>query len=280
MKKEITIVMAANDGWFEGVYLSVLSIVRRTKNQCHFYMLSGNFDNYKNANKMFSSYHTDIINQMTKKYNSNNFFKTMDCSKLFNETFGDMKPRKRWKDWVPFVLFKMLIHKIKELQGKVIYLDGDVMASGDINKYFEIDIKDPYEIAATRDRWIWNIFYNYIRKYFNAGVLLIDLDKIRKNKSFEKTIKFIKEKKPYRCEQTALNLCCKIMKATKKDYRFNYLRDGIRDDVVLKHFVNAWRFNPWHFGIRQWQIDKVHKYLKLHNWDEDYKIFLREKKKW
>lgn len=273
MKKEITIVMTANDAWFEGVFLSALSIVRRTKNICHFYILSGDFRKISPTYKCFSSKHANIINNLVKKFNKKNSFELIDCTELFHQECKGIKPLKRWKGWYPYALFKLLIHRILILKGKVIVMDADVMACGDINKLFSIKIKDPFEMAAATDLLRWNFHHNFFKKHINVGVLLINLDKIRENKSFEKAISYIRRHKPLIIEQAAINRCCKIMTFGKKGYIFNYLKKDLKDDVILKHFLRVWK-------VRQWEIDKVHNILKLHNWDEDYKIFLREKKKW
>lgn len=66
---------------------------------------------------------------------------------------------------------------------KVIYIDADIVVKSDISELYNIDIKD-YYIGATLD------LYNHVtdhlddmdspEKYFNAGVMLINLEKWRR----------------------------------------------------------------------------------------------------
>lgn len=73
---------------------------------------------------------------------------------------------------------------------KMIYLDGDVLVTGDINELWKVDISN-YCLGVVKDRpytremYINNAYYRKIglapELYFNSGVLLINLSKIREN---------------------------------------------------------------------------------------------------
>ena len=77
---------------------------------------------------------------------------------------------------------------------KIIYVDCDLIFKEDISKLWEIDISECF-MAAVEDPK----FNRYIdlqmpinSKYFNTGVMLINLEKWRKNNISEKVRKFIK----------------------------------------------------------------------------------------
>ncbi len=270
----MVIEISVNDGWFEGTYLMVYSLVKRTKQICNIYCLSGNFPKFGKNSTIFNKEHEDIINNMVKTFNPKNSFKVIDCSKLYQECFHAIKWRKMWSD--PHAMLRILCHKIPEFKSKVLHIDVDTMINGDVNEIYKIDLKGN-EIAATRDRVI--LFKNF-KRYFNSGVMLMDIDKIRETRSFDKCIEYMRTKKPYLPDQDAVNKFCKMMKFPGDDYRFNYQKPDMKPDTIIKHFFSSYRVDHRKFKIRQWEIDRVHNVLHIHCWDEDYKHFLQEKKKW
>ncbi|XQP55689.1 MAG: glycosyltransferase family 8 protein [Mycoplasmoidaceae bacterium] len=270
----ITIEIGVNDGWFEGTYLMVYSLVKRTKETIQFYCLSGNFTELNPKNIILSKEHEQIIDKMVKSFNPKNSFKVLDCTNLFHKTFPNLQWRKMWAG--PYAMMRLLLHKIPQFKGKVIHLDIDLMLNGDIRELYDSDLHGA-EIAATRDRVL--LFKNW-RRYFNAGVMLMDIDKIREKKSFDRCVKYVLEKRPFMLDQDAINKYCKIIRFPGDDYRFNYQRPDIKDDTLIKHFFSSYRMNRKKFKIRQWEIDRVQNVLHIHYWDEDYKHFLKEKEKW
>lgn len=273
----INVVFACNDGYFDAAFVTTLSILRRTKETCKFYLLSGDFSQTNPKFTMFSKQHEQQMNEYVRSYNPNNTFEVIDCKPMYDETFGDLVWRKWWiNHWTPYTILRVFIPRITKLSGKTIYLDLDTMLNDDIKKINDVDL-GPYEIAATRD--IATPF-KYFKRYYNAGVLLIDVDKIRNNKTFDKVIDYVKRRKPLVLEQDAINKICRIMRFPGNDYRFNWQKDGIKDDTIVKHFWGYVRLKPSHRNIKQWEVEKVQNILNIHNWDEDYKIYLKEKRSW
>lgn len=82
---------------------------------------------------------------------------------------------------------------------RVLYMDGDIIVQDDLTKLFNIDMEDKYTIAGSLDYGIcvqsltWNKV-DYIRKtlpgyertYVNAGVLVMELNRLRKSKFEER----------------------------------------------------------------------------------------------
>lgn len=85
---------------------------------------------------------------------------------------------------------------------RVLYLDSDITVIGDVSDLWRADMQgkalgaviDGY-LAANYDNGQlfherWNLPFG---KYFNAGILLIDLQQVRERKLFSQTIKFVAE---------------------------------------------------------------------------------------
>lgn len=84
---------------------------------------------------------------------------------------------------------------------RVLYMDGDVIVQDDLTELFNIDMGENFTIAGSLDYgtcissltwdkvdYIRNTLQGYERTYVNAGVLVMELGKLRKSK-FEKRCK-------------------------------------------------------------------------------------------
>lgn len=98
--------------------------------------------------------------------------------------------------WKPIVLARLLIDKLlpKKID-RVIYIDGDTIVRNDITDFFHLDLKGKtlamsIEPTISKQRTEALKMGNY--PYCNAGVLLIDLNKWRKNDIGRKLIDFYK----------------------------------------------------------------------------------------
>lgn len=129
-------------------------------------------------------------------------------------------------------LYKMGLAEILEDVKKVIYLDGDTLIQKSLREMYDFDLKDDY-VAAVEDMLDENKDEEgysrlarriglYKREYFNSGVMLLNLEKIRQD-SISQELMTYREKGPnYFMDQDALN---KILskKRAMLPYRFNFL---------------------------------------------------------
>ena len=93
------------------------------------------------------------------------------------------------------IFFRLFIPSLFPEYGRGIYLDSDVVVLGDISELYHTDLKGNL-IGACLDRSIHDIapFVQYITEavgvdrehYFNSGILLMDLERLREKKLSEK----------------------------------------------------------------------------------------------
>jgi len=92
---------------------------------------------------------------------------------------------------------------------RFLYLDTDIIVSGDLTRFSEVDMQG-FPIAAALDPGVIvrpELGVHKEHSYFNAGILLIDIDLWRQQQITERAIRFIidnPEKIPY-VDQDALN---------------------------------------------------------------------------
>lgn len=270
----IKIVYACNDEYFDGLYLSILSIIRRCKKKIDFFLLTGNFTEYNSKYTALSQKHSSEISSLLKKINNDSTFTVIDCTN-YAKKYLTLKKNVNRKHFSPYSNLRLLLHLFPTFKGKVLYLDTDIMACGNIEDIFSIKCDDP-EILVCHNWWLRNTI---ARNSFNAGVILFNMDKIRETRLLEKSISIFNSKKMAWADQTALvKSATKIMFFPGDEYRFNRQSEKIHQGDVLKHFCNRPRGWPFWSNIKQWDIKNVHKHLKIHEFDEDYAIWKKRNK--
>jgi lipopolysaccharide biosynthesis glycosyltransferase len=146
---------------------------------------------------------------------------------------------------------------------KALYLDADLLVLDDIEKVLETDL-DGEVLAAVVDGLDSQIKASQrglerqprVRDYFNAGVLLIDLDRWREERISERALQYLNENPcTYFMDQDALNAVCDGL-WKKLDPRWNFQKcsqKSIADSNELErpgivHFVTDAK--PWNAGIK------------------------------
>ncbi len=155
--------------------------------------------------------------------------------------------------------FRLFIPNLYPQYDKALYLDCDIVILDDIANLYGSDMGDNL-VAAAPDDVIQTIkvFQDYVEKvvgvadhrnYFNAGILLMNLDELRKFKFQEKFIYSLgKITFSVAQDQDYLNRLCKgRVKLIDKNWnRMPVTKDKVKpSDVKLVHYNLA--FKPWHF---------------------------------
>ena len=155
--------------------------------------------------------------------------------------------------------FRLFIPDLYPQYDKVLYLDSDIVVLSDIADLYNIDMEDNL-VAAAPDDVIQTIkvFQEYAelvvgvtdyKRYFNAGILLMNLDGLRKFKFQDKFLYLLsKVKFSVAQDQDYLNRLCKgRVKLIENTWdRMPIGGDTVkREDLHLIHYNLA--FKPWHF---------------------------------
>ena len=139
----------------------------------------------------------------------------------------------------------------------------DTVLCGDIARLYEQELGDA-EFAGVRDRYGCRFFG---LNYLNAGVLLLNLAKIRQTGLFRRALEACARKKIFLSDQTALNRCAARKKVLPR--RFNEQK-GVRGDTVIRHFsmTIVW-FPRFHTqNVKPWQVERVHDILHVTEFDD------------
>ena len=216
----------------------------------------------------------DFLNKVVKSKNKNNEVIKVDVTELYEQEFGNGKNENAY--CTPYTLLRLLVDLVPNMPDKILYLDIDMMANGDIEELYNTDISE-YEYAAVKEKYGSKI----IRPdYINAGMLLINMVKVKETKLFEKARRLLKKRKLIFADQDAI-----FWSTTKKlllPRIYNEQSKFNKKDTVICHFCKRLLLFPYPRteNYKQWQIKEVHKILKCYSFDEDLDEYIRWKKEY
>lgn len=266
----INIMFAGNYKVFDGMLLASLSILKHTDEQINVYILT--MDRTQDDPK-YVAINKDQIDYLQALYSKKNKLSQVykvDVGELYEEFLG--KTENGQNQYTPYTLLRLLADKIDILPDKILYLDTDVMAYNDISKLYNTDITN-YEVAMVKD-YYGKVFIN--RKYCNAGVVLMNLKKIKETGMLGKALEMCAGKKLFLSDQTAIHksVTSKLILPSK----FNE-QHKMHKDTIIRHFSMTLKFFPYFRkqNIKPWHVDKVRNVLKCHEFDDILDDYLARK---
>lgn len=262
----INLMYAGNDYTFNGVLISLLSIIKHCKKPLNVYILTMDLSDINSSWNSFSIKHKEILEKILKQENKESKITIIDVKDLYLKNLSKGKNNKT--KYTPYSMIRLLADQIEEIPEKILYLDYDVVANKNIESLYDIDISD-YELVGSRD-YYGRIFFDI--DYINSGVLLMNINKIRETQLFERCLDLIKRKRMLLPDQSALNLLTR--KKLIIDDKFNE-QHKLKDDTVIRHFSMTLKFFPKFKkqNIKPWQIDKVHDILKIYEFDDIFEKY-------
>ena len=244
-KNVIPIFFAVDNGYIPFLAVAIQSLSDHASNK-NFYLI-----------KILYTDITEENQEKIKKYEKENIsIEFVDLTYYIEKVKDKLYTRDYYSKSTYFRLF---IPDLYPQYDKVLYLDSDITILTDIAKLYHIRLKDNL-VAAAPDDVIQNItvFQDYAEKvvgvsdykhYFNAGILVMNLDEMRKFHFQEKflylleTIKFTVAQ-----DQDYLNRLCK---GRVKIIDNTWDKMPIGGDTVRRDSINLIHYNlsfkPWHF---------------------------------
>ena len=270
----MNILLSGNEKVFDGALTELISITNKTKENINCYIFTMELTRVKPEYAAIKDEQIEFLNEVIKRKNPNNKVIKVDVTDLYEKEFGNCKNENAY--CTPYTLLRLLADLLPEVPDKLLYLDIDMMAGGDISELYNIDISD-YEYAAVKEKYGSVLLYP---DYINAGMLLLNMKKIKETRLLKKARELIKNKKMLFADQDA------IYKATSKKLliprKFNEQSKFNRKDTIICHFCKRlllWPY-PRTENFKQWQIEEVHKVLKCHAFDQDLNEYLELKKEY
>lgn len=244
-KNKIPIFFAVDDEYVPFLAVALQSLVENSKKE-NYYLIKILYTNI-----------TDENQEKIKKYESENINIEFVCLSYY---INKVKDKLYTRDYYSkTTYFRLFIPDLYPQFDKVLYLDSDIVILSDIADLYNVDMGDNL-LAAVPDDVIQTIevFREYAEKvvgvatyknYFNAGILLMNLDELRKF-NFQEKFLYLLEKVKFSVaqDQDYLNRLCKgRVKLLENTWDRMPIGGDIinRDELHLIHYNLA--FKPWHF---------------------------------
>lgn len=265
----INILFAGNKTVFDGALSEIISITNKTKEPVNCIILTMDLTRVKEEFLPITDEQIEFLNKVAKSKNEKNQVKKIDVTELYEKEFGRGKNESAY--CTPYTLLRLLADLIPNIPDKILYLDIDMLAQKDISTLYNIDISN-YEYAAVKEKYGSKIIrYDYI----NAGMLLLNMKKIKETKLFEKGREMLRKRKLLFADQDAIfwNTTSKLIlpRIYNEQRKFNC------KDTVICHFSKRLWLKPYPHteNIKQWQIQKVHDIYKCHAFDNDLNEYVK-----
>ncbi|CAB4914500.1 unannotated protein [freshwater metagenome] len=198
-------------------------------------------------------------------YFKSNFSTEIKTINIDNSKISQLKILK--KDHLTMITYARLL--LSEILPKnvdrVLYLDSDLIVLGDLTSLCNTVFKDEYIVAVNQLHWTKNSGSDLLRSkqlinenYFNAGVMLINLKRWRKDSMADLLLKTGIEYKNdlVYWDQDILNIAFKDgWKETDKSFNALELTLKVIPDPIVIHFTGP---------IKPWHIISTHPYKKLY----------------
>lgn len=269
----MNILLCGNGKVFDGALTELISITNKTKEAITAYIFTMDLSRIKPEYTSIKDEQIEFLNEIVKTKNSKNQVIKVDITDIYEKEFGHCKNEDAY--CTPYTLLRLLADLVPDMPDKLLYLDIDMMANGDISELYNTDITE-YEYAAVKEKYgsvfIWP-------DYINAGMLLLNMKKIKETGMLRKSRELIKTKKMLFADQDAI-----FRSTTKKKLlprKYNEQSKFNRKDTVICHFCKRllWRPYPHTENYKQWNVEEVHKVLKCYAFEEDLKEYLELKEK-
>ena len=263
----INLLFSGNGKVFDGVLTCMLSIFKRTETKEPFciYVYTMDVTRIKPEYTPISEEMIAFLDEVAKQYNPENSVVRVDVTDLYEREFAHCPNEDAYCS--PYTLLRLFADTL-------LYLDVDILFNRDICLLYDTDVSD-VEYAAARDH-----YGKYLIRpdYVNAGVLLLNMKKIKETGLLVKARKLIQEKKLVFADQSAVirsTTAKKMLPQKFNDQKF------LHKSTVVRHFSKRLFYLPYPHtaNIKQWRVSDMHRIYHYYAFDDVLYEYLYLKRK-
>lgn len=209
-EKAVPVVLSANDAFSPYLDIMIRSIVENASDENN-YDIIVLYSNINDRNQKLIKQAADGRDNVSIRFAK--VSKYFDVSKLFVDQHLSVE-----------TYFRLIIPELMPEYGKILYLDCDMVVDDDVAKLYNMDMGDALigaakdidvagQINLKQNKWdeyaVKELGLDSPYDYFQAGVLILNLDGIRKVTTSDELIKLAMDN-DFRChDQDVLNVACK-----------------------------------------------------------------------
>lgn len=266
------ILFCGNDRVFDGALTCMLSAVRRTASRDPFcvYLFTMDGTHLRDTYRPITARQADCLADTLRAYNPDSRVVLHDVTDLYAAEFAGCPNEGAYCS--PYTLLRLLADLVPDIPDKLLYLDADILFNRDPHLLYDIDVSG-VEYAAARDHYGK---YLVNPNYVNAGVLLFNMAKVRETGLLRRAREWIRRKKLLFADQSALirsTTARKMLPQKFNDQKF------LHKGTVVRHFSKRlfWLPYPHTDNIKQWEVERVHRVFRYHQFDDIFEEYLGRK---
>ncbi len=271
----INLLFCLDKNCFDGLLITLLSIVKNTSHSLNIFIGTGKFTTPKKEFFCFEQSQADFLENILKKYNQDSKIQVIDMSEEVMKKLG--KSVNLNGKFSPYSMIRLLSDYHDEFGDKLLYLDIDLVICDDIYKLYSLNI-DNKDIAMAKDEvgshWLG-------KNYCNSGVILMNLKRLRENKHFDIVRNKVIKNRYFMPDQTALNRGLKgnieIISNRFNDQHY------LHKDTVIRHYCGWVKLNKKGFSNvteKPWNVDNFKKVYGEHVHKDLLKEYLKIKEQY
>ncbi|HJE86725.1 glycosyltransferase family 8 protein [Levilactobacillus brevis] len=248
-----------------GLLISILSLRKQVREPLNIYILTASMQSDTQRFYPLSARTTAELDDLVKQTNPANQVIRIDVTALVTT---NPPTANRDTIFTPCCMLRLYADQVPELPDKLLYLDTDVICRLNCQSFYHQDVTN-IELAGVLDhygRWFFHQDWEHF-DYLNSGVLLLNLREIRRTGLFARSRELCRTKEMFMPDQSALNNL--VTRKRLLPRRYNEQR-RLKANTVFQHFTTSFRLFPWlhTLTVKPWQVDDVHRKLKLHEYDD------------
>ncbi len=266
-KNSFNICYSADNNYIEQLCVSIVSILKNSSDDesFNFFILNSGIDK-QNRQKIDSL-------KLIKDFNLE--FITVSPEEFKNCKLLSEKEMTNYHVTLP-TYFRYKIGSIFKDISKILYIDCDIIVKKSLSPLFKIDLKDNFFAMVPDAESQKEAERLGLKKYFNAGVMLMNLDLWRQEDLETKLFDYSKnnQKTILWQDQDVINIVCGgRIKELKNDWNFQFfLYDFTTYSELVKKFKDvsilhlAGRFKPWIEPFEHPVFEEYYYYLSFTPW--------------
>ena len=248
-----------------GLLISILSLLKHGSDDLDIYVLTMELHTAQKGYHAIPDQTISFLNQLVQRTNRNSFVKKYDCTALFKRQIPQKNMGTRF---TPYAMLRLFADQLPDLPAKLLYLDSDVVCRQDPREFYHQDITD-VELVGVLDyygRWFFHHSLTHL-DYINSGVLLLNMEKIKQTKLFERARERCVKRWMFMPDQSALNKLAQAKRIAPRKYNEQH---QLHADTVFQHFTTSFKFFPLFKiqTIKPWEVQQVHDVLGIYEYDD------------
>lgn len=249
----------------DGLLISILSLLKHEPDELHIYIMTMELHTAEKDYHAIPDRTISFLNQLVQRTNRHSFVKKYDCTTLFERQI----PRKNMGTrFTPYAMLRLFADQLPDLPARLLYLDSDVVCRQDPREFYHQDITG-VELVGVLDyygRWFFHHSLTHL-DYINSGVLLLNMEKIKQTRLFERARERCVKRWMFMPDQSALNKLARAKRIVPRKYNEQH---QLHADTVFQHFTTSFKFFPLFKiqTIKPWEVQQVHDVLGIHEYDD------------